>query len=210
MNKQKKTTIFHYQDLEIETGHDVYDPAEDTFLLLETVHVNPTDAVLELGTGCGLIALAYARLGASVVCTDINPSAVQLTKRNIQRNRPRLNGTIDVRQGDLFSVITTNERFDVIMFNPPYLPTSSEEKTDAWLSMAVDGGADGLQVTKRFLDSVKNYLKTKGRIYFLFSSLSDRNSLERYLDDSGFTYERFAGYVFDSEEINVYGATPKH
>lgn len=210
MSKTKEKNIFHYHELEIETDPEVYNPAEDTFLLLETVHVVPHDMVLELGTGCGVIALACAQIGAKVVCTDINPCAVQLTKRNIQRNRHLLKGSIEVRHGDLFSVIQRTESFDVIIFNPPYLPTKTMEKTPGWFNVAVDGGPDGLHITKRFLKQLTHHLQPHGRAYFLFSSLCNRIMLEQYLDEQELEYDLLAGYVFDTEELNVYGVTPKH
>ena len=58
--------IFHYHDLVIETHPEVYDPAEDTFLLLEILKFDFNDTVLELGFGCGLIALDCARRGLHI------------------------------------------------------------------------------------------------------------------------------------------------
>lgn len=210
MKEHKTPSLFHYHNLGIETHPEVYDPAEDSFLLLESVHVNPTDTVLELGTGCGLIALACAQLGARVVCTDINPHAVQLTKKNIIRNQSLLKGNIEVRTGDLFSVIKRDEHFTVIIFNPPYLPTAPHKKKKDWPEVAVDGGTDGLQLIKRFIHEATHHLGPHGRLYFVFSSLADRVSLEHILEDHGFTYEILAGYVFDGEHLDVYGAMQKH
>ena len=107
MQTPQQPTTFHYQDLTVEVDPDVYDPAEDTFLLLQTIHPQPGASVLELGTGCGIIALACARNGASVVASDINPHAVRNCRRNLKRNQPRLTGNLDVRHGDLFSVPPT-------------------------------------------------------------------------------------------------------
>jgi len=78
---------FHFNDLIIKLHPEVYDPAEDTFLLIEAINVAKGDCVLDIGTGCGLIALECARLGANVICTDINPYAVKLAKNNYLKNK---------------------------------------------------------------------------------------------------------------------------
>jgi release factor glutamine methyltransferase len=206
--KDDTPNTFHYHDLVIETHLEVYDPAEDSFLLLETLHIDSDDTVLELGTGCGLIALDCARKGASTVCTDINPFAVQLTRRNIERNRHLLIGTIDIRQGNLFSVLHKKELFDVIIFNPPYLPTKKQEKVGEWFDIATDGGRDGLRVTKRFINGLKKHLVKNGSAYFIFSSLSERPKLESYLTYEGFSSEIRARHRFEGEELLVYRVTP--
>lgn len=84
--------VFHYKDLTIELHPEIYDPSEDTFLLTGAFNVVEGDSVLEIGTGCGLIALECAHLGANVVCSDINPYAVDLAIRNYMKNNSLIKG----------------------------------------------------------------------------------------------------------------------
>ncbi|UCF11717.1 MAG: methyltransferase [Thermoplasmatales archaeon] len=147
---------FHLNGLVIDLHPEVYDPAEDSFLMIEALKINYGDKILEIGTGCGLIALECARCGAQVICTDVNPFAVQLANHNSKRNRQMLKGTLEVRGGDLFSSIKERELFDIVIFNLPYLPASNEKKVCGWLDVATVGGKDGLQVTKRFIEGIKN------------------------------------------------------
>jgi release factor glutamine methyltransferase len=206
--KTTATTKFHCNGLSIESDPRVYEPAEDTFLLLETLDVHPHDSVLELGTGAGLIALDCARKEARVVCSDINPFAVRLTRQNIERNRRLLKGPIEVRQGDLFFTLRPSERFDIIVFNPPYLPTKSTERVGGWFDVATDGGRDGLRLTKRFLHEVTEHLLEHGRAYFILSTLSPRTSLEKTLKREHLTFEIRARRRFEGEELDVYLVTP--
>jgi release factor glutamine methyltransferase len=199
---------FHYLDLEILIHPEVYDPAEDTFLLLEALTITPNETVLELGTGCGLIALACAYKGCRVVCTDINPFAVRLVHQNTQRNRDLLKGSIEVRQGDLFSALSKNEQFDLIVFNPPYLPTSKKDRGEHWFDVATDGGRDGLRVTRRFIQGVKPHLLNTGKAYFIFSSLSPRLALEKALKNQGFAFKVSAHRRFEDEDLDVYCIAP--
>ena len=204
MIQKTNSKTFHFNGLEIELHSKVYDPAEDSFLLLEAVSMDSGDNVLELGTGCALLALECARQGRKVICTDINPFAVRLARNNIKKNQHLLKDFIEVRKGDLFSVIKKGEIFDIIMFNPPYLPTSIEEKVDQWFDMATDGGKGGLIVTKRFLKDVRAYLSSNGRAYFVFSSLSDRSKLEEYLKKETLRYDVVLSRRFHDESLDIY------
>ena len=199
-----KNNTFHYKDLLIETHNNVYDPAEDTFLLLEVINVKKDDFVLEIGTGCGIIALECAKLGANVVCTDINPLAVELTKCNYLRNELLLNGNFEVRIGDLFSPVYSYELFDVIIFNPPYLPTKKGERIGGWLDAATDGGKSGLDTTKKFIEMVPKFLKDKGKAYFVFSSLADKNKLEHLIKKNKLYHEIILSKKYDDEILYVY------
>lgn len=70
-------------------------------------------SVLELGTGCGLLAGVLHDLGASVIATDISTAAVTCARKNLSTT------AVDVREGNLFAPVA-RERFDVIVMNPPY------------------------------------------------------------------------------------------
>jgi len=206
LDKKLSFKTFHYNELIIELHHEVYEASEDTFQLLESIEVNEDDTVLEIGTGCGLIALECARQGAKVVCTDINPYAIELVKRNYLRNQPMLKGTVEVRCGDLFSVLKSDERFDIAIFNPPYLPTRPEERIGGtgWFDAATDGGVDGLSLTKIFIEEVGKYLSKQGRAYFVFSSLSDRKKLDAYLSNVELKSEVVLSRLFNDEQIDIY------
>ena len=204
MNFYKNKHLFHFNNLEIEINSKVYDPSEDSFLLLEYLKFSSGQRILEIGTGCGLISIEACRSGANVICTDINLFAVRLSKQNIEKNKHLLNGNIEVREGDLFSVIKSDELFDLIIFNPPYLPTKKIEKVDEWFDLATDGGLDGLYITKRFIKDVKKHLNPSGKAYFIFSSLSDRKKLEDYLKEKSFTYNIVFSRRFNDEILDIY------
>jgi release factor glutamine methyltransferase len=206
--KKAAYKTFRYHDLVIEVHPEVYDPSEDSFLLLETFVLDPEETVLEIGAGCGLLSLECAHRGAHVICTDINPFAVQNIQKNIEKNKEKLKGSVEVRQGDMFSVIKDNELFDVVFFNPPYLPTTKNERVGGWFDVATDGGRDGLLLSRRFLNGLRAHLTPSGRAYVVFSSLAKRSQLEQCLDRNRFSYEIIASYLFDGEQLDVYGVAP--
>lgn len=204
MNRASK--YFHYKDLVIILHPEVYDPAEDTFLLIEAINVAKDDTVLEIGTGCGLIALECARQGANVICTDINPYAIDIAKQNYFKNKHLIKGSFEVRNGDLFSAVKQDEVFDIIIFNPPYLPTQKKDLVGGhgWFDVATNGGIDGIKITKRFIEGLPNFLKQTGHAFFVFSSLSDHKKLESHIKKIGFRFKIVINRFFNDETISVY------
>jgi len=200
---------FSYNGLTIHLHPEVYEPAEDTFLMLEAISVKQNDKVFEIGTGCGIIALSCAQKGADVVCSDINPYAVELTKKNYEVNKKLIKGSFEVRKGNLFTVVEKDEKFDVIIFNPPYLPTTQDELVggSGWFDVATDGGKNGLDVTLRFLDEVKNHLEGNRESFFVFSSLSNEELLRDCIKKNGLRARVIRKCRFYDEEIRIIGLT---
>ncbi|OPX79985.1 MAG: putative cobalt-precorrin-6Y C(15)-methyltransferase (decarboxylating) [Methanosaeta sp. PtaB.Bin039] len=140
----------------------VYPPAEDTFLLLEAAkeEAGPDDLVLEMGCGRAIISEELAGRVRRIVATDLNPEAV-LCARN------KGLGTV---RADLFRGLKS--RFDLILFNAPYLPTAPEERVEGWINLALDGGISGRETVERFLDGLADHLTEQGRALLLISSLT--------------------------------------
>ena len=150
--------------LKITVHEDVYPPAEDSYFLIRCIQVNK-EKILDMGTGTGIIALHMAQQGAQVTATDIKRDAIINTLENARLNDIE----IQVIQSDLFSKI--NDCFDVITFNPPYLPHSFPRDA-SW-----DGGCKGIEVAVEFLRDARHYLQKRGRIYMLLSTLGDIDKL---------------------------------
>ena len=123
-------------------------PEEDTFLLLKAAYeeARPNDNAIEIGCGRALISQALAPRVKSLLCTDINPYAVQAAKK----------AGIEVIRADLFAGIRSD--FDLILFNPPYLPTTNDERTGGWIDHALDGGETGRETIDRFLEDLGAHL----------------------------------------------------
>ena len=117
-----------------------------------------------------------------------------------------LKGSVEIRYGDLFSVIKKDEFFDVILFNPPYLSTKPDERIGetGWFDIATDGGVDGLNPIREFLKEIGNHFSRNGNGYFVFSSLSNRKKLVRYLNEHKLQYNVVSSRLFNDEQIEVY------
>jgi release factor glutamine methyltransferase len=159
------------QSIDIDILPEVYNPSDDSYLLLQAIEVNAGEKFLEMGSGSGLIAIHASKAGADVVAADINPHAVECTKRNALRNGAR----IEVVQSDLFENVRGN--FDVIAFNPPYLAV--EGSSSSWIETSWSGGEDGADVAGPFLEQASKHLTPNGRIYIVLSSLGGLRTLLR-------------------------------
>lgn len=146
---------------------ELYSPAEDSLLMLEAISAIPVAnrKVLDVGTGSGLQGLYCAVRGAIVTATDIDPAAVIW----VQKAAKTLGVTLTAAQSDLFSNVS--ERFHLVLFNPPYLPSESfQDRT-------VDGGAKGQALAARFLAGLPAHLNEDGTALLLLSTQNDPASL---------------------------------
>ncbi len=157
--------------LDLAARPHVYPVREDTLLLAQATKVWPGGRFVEVGCGSGLASLAAARAGARVVATDRNPFALQGVREEARARGLALDGV----RTDLLEGL---RRFDVVAFNPPYLPTPPEERDpDPWVNLALDGGTDGREVTRRFLSELPAHLSARGRAYLLWASIPSSASL---------------------------------
>ncbi|MGC9517155.1 MAG: HemK2/MTQ2 family protein methyltransferase [Methanomicrobiales archaeon] len=191
--------MIKYKNLKVKTCKNVYIPAEDTFLLADNLKINKGDNVLEIGTGTGLVALEASQNAIKVVATDINSYAVDCARENVILNSK---DNIVIKLGNLFQPIQ-NEKFDLILFNTPYLPTHEDEKIDEELNAAWDGGADGRETIDVFLNEVKDHLNWGGRVQLVQSSLSNTEKTIKKLEKNGFKTEITASERFFFEKIMV-------
>ena len=169
----------------INTHENVYVPAEDSYLLAENLEVENGKSVLEIGTGSGIVAVYASKLTDKVTATDINFDAIQLAESNFKANNI---DNVELLFGNLFEPVK-DRKFDVILFNTPYLPTEEGEVLEDNLNYAFDGGLNGRKVIDLFLNEVKNHLNDGGIVQLIQSSLSDNDETLNKLDELGFISE---------------------
>lgn len=152
----------------------VYEPGDDSFLLVkwipEQLKHHPDARVLDMGSGSGILAVEAAKHAKHVIALDKNPEAVKATKEAVAKARL---DNVTVLRSDLFSAIP-DEKFDVIIFNPPYLPTHPDAK-----DFALDGGKRGYELLTRFIGEAMGYLAEKGELLVVFSSHTGKSRVEQ-------------------------------
>ncbi len=188
---------------------EIYLPREDSFLLESKILKEKlrSKKCLDLGTGSGILGRAMLRAGAKEVWfADINFDAIKVAKRNLKKSKEHkfLDKSKSVRvhfiESNLFSAIE-KEKFDLIAFNPPYVP-SDEIK---WLD--TDGGEEGMQVIEKFLLDFEKHLEKKGVLLLLFSSLNNKKRIFYLLKKQKFSFKIIAEQSFFFEKIFVLRAT---
>jgi len=157
--------------MRIITLPGVFSPRSDAWLLADVMRKAQAqrDAdVLELGTGSGAIGVAAARSGArSVTVVDVSRRALVSAAINA-----RLNGVrVIPRRGDLFGPVA-GERFDLVVSNPPYLP-SDDIPTRGAARAWEGGGVDGRGLLERICADVAQHLRPGGSVLLVHSSVND-------------------------------------
>jgi len=172
----------------------MYQPAEDSELLAEAVrqvikNQKPKN-FLDMGCGTGIQSKTALNKGIGkegILAVDIDDEAIKETKKL----------GIKVLKSDLFDNV--KKKFDLIAFNPPYLPEDNHDK-----GKDTTGGKEGWEIIERFLQQVKNYLTEKGRVLLLFSSLTNRQKIEEIIKLNGLQAEEIAIKKLFMERLFVF------
>jgi len=160
----------YFEKQAFDVCEDVYEPADDSFLFAENLEIESGVEVLDVGTGCGILAILAAEKGAGVIAIDLSPYAIQSAKENAALNN--VQNKITFVQAGLLTAFNEKAKFDLILFNAPYLP-STECEMESWIGRSWAGGSDGRQVIDRFIFEAPSHLKANGRILLMQSTLAN-------------------------------------
>jgi release factor glutamine methyltransferase len=160
--------------LEMALDSHVLIPRPETELLAERAwkFLQPclqSSVALDLGTGSGCLAIALAHhvATAEVHATDVSHEALEIARRNAQAHA--LADRIRWHQGDFFAAVPSETRFDLIVSNPPYIPSARLETLEPEVREheprnALDGGTDGLDFYRRLAAQAGSFLKPNGKV----------------------------------------------
>jgi HemK-related putative methylase len=159
----------NYKDYHLSIPKEIYLPSEDTYLLIETLLKDlnkEKKSFLEIGPGSGVITFEMYAFFEKLTAVDLDPKVVNYLKEVKEKYALQ---KLEVLQSDLFSKVSSNT-FDVIIFNPPYVPSEEIEV------LSTDGGKEGSEVILKFIRCLKKHLNKNGCSYLLLSS---HNNLEK-------------------------------
>ena len=180
----------------------------DTELFAENLPVKTDEEMLEIGPGTGIISIVAVGKGAKkVLAIDINSDAVKNTLENIKKYN--LHDKIEVRQGDVYSTLKPEEKFDTIFWNTPFGFVADENLSDLEKSVY----DTQYESTEKFIKEARAHLKEGGRILIGFSTtLGKFDLLKKFADEAGFDLGLI--YEVESKEVHpvkfeIYEAKPK-
>lgn len=173
----------------------VYEPREDSYLLLKHIKNYAKGKVLDMGCGTGILGIESSKYADHVTCSDINDYAITVARQKAEEIN-----NISFIQSDLFSNI--NEKFDLIIINPPYLP--EDVKEDEVTRLATTGGKKGYELIEQFLKQSKNNLKKDGKILMCFSSLSYKPKINEILTKNNYKFKQIDHKKLFFEELYIY------
>ena len=183
---------------------DVLIPRPETELLVEHILANHSDSpinVLEIGVGSGIITISLAKHRPlwTFTAIDISEAAVSTARQNVHSLiGDTHNCAINIIQQDFFHY-NTAETFDIIVSNPPYIPTAEttrllESKTISDPRISLDGGQDGLDFYRRILTFAETHLRPNG-IIAVEHAFDQRHPLSELAASSGYEYRCYQDYA---------------
>lgn len=197
-----------FMGLSFQVNENVLIPRPDTEILVEEVLRELHDGmrILDLctGSGCILLSLLHYSNGCTGVGTDCSGQALQVARQNAGRILGGNGAAEEERavflQGDLFQALRREERFDIIVSNPPYIRTDvietlMPEVRDHEPALALDGGEDGLSYYRQIAGQAGGYLYGGGML-FLEIGYDQGEAVSRLLRTAGYTQvEVFKDYA---------------
>ncbi|XP_060516555.1 methyltransferase N6AMT1 [Cylas formicarius] len=187
---------------------EVYHPAEDTFLFLDALeeelnfiqHLNPT-MICEVGSGSGLIVTALATIlkySCAYFSTDINFQACLATMKTASMNDVFINSV------NMNLLTCFKAQFDMIMFNPPYVPTDSSEVVGNGINRSWAGGSLGREVLDKFLYTLPDLLRPNGVCYLLLLKENKTKEIVEILSQRNFKSVLIKQRKIPGEHLFVY------
>ncbi|ORX66838.1 N6-adenine-specific DNA methyltransferase 1 [Linderina pennispora] len=168
----------------------VYEPAEDTYLLLDALEQDRTELqalrpliCVEIGSGSGCVSAFLGQVldpqTSLILSTDINPAATQATRETAQRNLSQ--SALEQCQTRFVGGMQDSlaGKIDILLFNPPYVVTPSEEIDCTDDASAWAGGICGREVLDRLLPEIGRLMAPKGRFYLV---VIEQNKPEEIID----------------------------
>ena len=201
---------------------DTLIPRHETSLLVQTAceyldrkKKQGADAqtVIEIGTGCGNIAVSLAMRcdeEVRILASDISEAALEVARRNVQRYQ--VDGKVSLFCGDLYEPFRDHrEAADMVICNPPYIPTTSLKKLDRQIIdhepvVALDGGPYGLNIFRRLISGAPTFLKKEGMLVFEIGDGQEK-LIERLLSRNN-AYKEIGFFRYEGQ-VRVVGAIKK-
>lgn len=184
----------YYLGLELLIPEEVFAPgARGSFHPLVRDEVKPTDRVLDMGTGCGIVAILAAQRSAKVVAVDVNPKAVLAARANAVRNG--VAERISFKQSDVFDQV--EGAFDLIVFDPPFRWFKPRDLLE------MSHADENYGALTRFMQQARDYLTPNGRLLMNFGTSGDVDYLYFLIEQNGFKKDILTSHEVATKDLTV-------
>ncbi|KAJ6800784.1 hemK methyltransferase family member 2 [Iris pallida] len=193
---------------------EVYEPCDDSFalvdaLLADRVHLVDHQPLLCMEIGCGsgyvitslAIMLGLETCGTQYFTTDINPHAVETTRRTLEAHGVHAEIVMTNIASGL--VKRLSGMMDVVVVNPPYVPTPEEEVGLEGISASWAGGENGRRVIDKILPIVDELLSEKGWLYMVTLTANNPSEICRIMRDRGYGSRIIVQRSTEQESLHV-------
>lgn len=180
-----------FYGMRFNVNRKVLAPRMETEILVEEVIKEANKIkkceVLDIGTGSGAISISVAKNSqAKVYAIDISKQAIEVAKENAKENQAK----VEFICSDIFMGLKNRKKFDIIVSNPPYIPSKDIEELDEEVKkydprLALDGGKDGLDFYRKIVAEAPAHLKKNGLIFFEIGK-GQFTSVKKILEKNGF------------------------
>ena len=155
-------------NLDINVNTKVFQPPIENSISSKYINIEKGEKVIDIGTGCGILAILASKMGGKVYATDIDRNSIKLAEENAKLNKVDINFSI----GGLFS--SFEEKFDVIISNISQTILSPLSKNEMGeLAVSVDGGKNGNKWILKLLRKARKYMDSGSRMYVNIYTISD-------------------------------------
>jgi release factor glutamine methyltransferase len=172
----------------------MYYPSDDTIFLAQIVSNYHGNFALEIGTSSGTILRELSKNFSFAIGTDIDFCSLKRLVMMSENSR--------VICCDAASALC-NVKFDLIVFNPPYLPNALIHA-----DKSVDGGPTGIEISIHFIKSAMDKLTKEGRILFLISNLTQTKKLTTFISKNNLSVTRVAQKKLFYERLQIFEISP--
>lgn len=204
--KRETTETVDYLGRTLVVPPDVMPITPMSHLLGEAVlaEVSDGDRVLDMGTGSGVNAVLAAGRARQVLAVDINPQAIEATRRNAERNG--VADRVEVRHSDVFGNV--DGAFDLIVFDPPFRWFTPRDQFEVAMT------DENYRAMTEFFRDARQYLTPTGKMLIFFGTSGDLGYLTQLADDAGFAKEVVATDSLQRDgwtvEYFAFRMTPRH
>jgi release factor glutamine methyltransferase len=199
----KKPRKYSYKTISVWVEPTVFPPfiTLSTKIFLEFIETLPLQdkRFLELGCGCGIIAILAAKKGAKVTATDINPVALKALEKNAAANKV----TMEIKYADLFNDLGGND-FDYIFINPPYYPKKPASVAEsAWFC------GENFEYFENLFYQLPTYTVAGNKTFMILSQDCALELIERIANKNNMVFALVLERKVAGEKNYIYEVSPR-